>query len=60
MTRARYFGPDIALRGKTALVRQHPFDPNSLLVQFDDASSMRDRGWHLFDTKDFVIESEDF
>lgn len=58
--RGRYLGQNSYLLGKTALIRQHPTDYNLLLVQFNDTSTGMGHGWHTFDTRDFVIESEDF
>lgn len=60
MTIARYLGQDCTLLGKTALIRQHPDQPNTLLAQFTDTSTGLGLGWHPFDYRDFVIESEDF
>ena len=60
MTRARYLGSDPRLLGKTALIRMHPDQPNTLLAQFNDVSTGYGFSWHAFDYRDFVIESEDF
>jgi hypothetical protein len=58
MVTARYLGPIMGLRGKVALLRQDPQDYDTVLVQFTDMETGFGHGWHPFDSRDFVIESD--
>jgi hypothetical protein len=48
----------MGLRGKVALLRQDPQDYDTVLVQFTDMETGFGHGWHPFDSRDFVIESD--
>ena len=59
MTKGTYIGEVLYLRGKTALVMDHP-NADMVRVQFDDISlGSLAHGWHNYDRADWHIEEDE-
>lgn len=64
MKHATYVGYDSSLKGKGALIRDFPGNPDLIFAQFDDMAAVQSGvklgfGWHPFYGTDFKIKEPD-
>jgi len=56
LVKGTYIGVRKRLKGKTALLREHPKTGTRVLAQFDSLSTPEAFGWYEFSVNDFNID----